>query len=420
MISNFIKLINNSGSIYHSVEFIKEYLEKKGYGELNINNKFEISQGGRYYIIKSGALLAFRVDSVEEGFKIIASHLDSPALKIKSNPDIVANGYNQLNVEVYGGPILNTWYDKPLSIAGTVIYSDAGETKQTLVDFKRPICVIPNLAIHMNREINSGVKIDKQKHLLPITGINQEGIDHQDFLSLLANELKTDKENILSYDLNLYCTTEPSLFGLNEEFILSPKLDNLSMAMASIEALIESKIGKGIQVALCLDAEEVGSKTFNGGDSNFTNHLLERIGLALGMDREAYLRMLEQSFCISADLAHSIHPNHSDKADLTNRPVMNKGLVIKKSSNKKYATDPLTEARIINLAKKQNLPYQIFFNNSNETGGSTIGPLLSSNLSIKTIDIGNPILGMHSERETGGVIDYQNIIKLFTEFYGEK
>ena len=222
MISNFIKLINNSGSIYHSVEFIKEYLEKKGYVELNINNKFEISQGGRYYIIKSGALLAFRVDSVEEGFKIIASHLDSPALKIKSNPDIVANGYNQLNVEVYGGPILNTWYDKPLSIAGTVIYSDAGETKQTLVDFKRPICVIPNLAIHMNREINSGVKIDKQKHLLPITGINQEGIDHQDFLSLLANELKTDKENILSYDLNLYCTTEPSLFGLNEEFILSP------------------------------------------------------------------------------------------------------------------------------------------------------------------------------------------------------
>lgn len=419
MIKNFMNLINHSSSIYHSVDFISNYLEKHDYKELKIEDEFKLSKGGKYFVKKSGAIIAFRVDSLNSGFNIVASHLDSPSLMIKTSPEIISNGYKQLNLEVYGGPILNTWYDKPLSVAGKVFYNEKGQIRESLLDLKRPICTIPNLAIHMNRDINSGVKIDKQKHILPVLGLSDEKMDKDFFIQMIGKELGIAAEDILSYDLNLYNPSSPVIFGMEENLILSPKLDNLSMAMASIEGIVQSEIGQGIQVALCLDAEEVGSRTLNGGDSNFTRFILERIGLALGLSRENYLQMLEKSFCISADLAHSIHPNHPEKADPTNRPLINGGFVIKKSSNKRYATEAETEARIIQLAKNQDLPYQIFFNNSNEVGGSTIGPMLSSSLSIKTIDLGNPILGMHSERETGGVTDYNNIIKLFAGFYGE-
>lgn len=419
MINNFLNLVKQSSSSYHSTNFIQNYLEQNNFIELSLEEKFNISKGERYYIKKQNALIAFKVNSNVDKFKLIVSHLDSPGLKLKSNPDIISNGYHQLNVEVYGGPILNTWYDKPLSIAGLVTYLEGDVIQEILIDFEKPICIIPNLAIHMNREINSGVKIDKQKHLLPILSVSDEPLTKDFFMQLLSEKINIDQEHILSFDLELYNTTPPTLLGIKDEFILSPKLDNLSMALASIEGLIHSRSENGISMSVCLDAEEVGSRTLNGGDSSFVGNILERILLSLNFEREFFLRSIEKSYCISADLAHSVHPNFPDKMDLTNKPVINKGFVIKKSHNKKYATEARLEAKIINLAKKSNLPYQMFFNNSNEAGGSTIGPLLSSNLSIQTIDIGNPILGMHSERETGGVMDYSNIIQLFTNYFGE-
>lgn len=419
MIQNFVRLIENGASTHHNVQFLVEYLERHGFHRLFPSQPWEITPGGCYYVQKDGALIAFRVNQGFEAFKIIASHLDSPGLKIKSNPDHFAHGFHQLNVEVYGGPILSSWFDKPLSIAGVVTYASDNQIRKVLYDAKRPLCIIPSLAIHMNREVNNGVAIDKQKQLLPIFSM-QEGSEKTTLIQFISEDLGIDQERIISYDLDLYHISPPTMVGMEQEWILSPRLDNMSMALGSVEGLVSTTQGSGINVVACLDAEEVGSRTFNGGDSSFLQNTLERIGLALGKDRAEYLRILECSSCISADLAHSIHPNYAEKMDITNKPLINKGFVIKKSHNKKYATEAILEAQIIALANKLQLPYQQFFNHSNEIGGSTIGPMISSSLGIRTIDIGNPILGMHSERETGGVKDYHQIIRLFAGYFGKE
>lgn len=419
MIERLLSFIQNSKSVFHTSEELGAYLEKNKFQKIDLLQEFKIKKGGKYFITKNGATIAFKVDGIED-FKIVVSHTDSPTIKIKSNPDIKSNGYNLLNVEVYGGPILNTWFDKPLSIAGIVHYLKNGKVNQKIVDFKRPVCTIPNLAIHMNREINQGVAIDKQKDLKPVISVNNEPIENKKFLGILADEIGINKEDILSYELNLYNTQAPVKFGLNEDFIQSPRLDNLSMAFASVEGLLKSKKGRGISLVACLDNEEIGSETFTGGSSDFLPNILERISLAFGKSREEFLIMLEKSFVISADLAHSVHPNYAEKSDLTNKPIINGGFVIKNSSNKRYATDSETQAHIMNIAKKNNISYQLFFNNSNVVGGSSLGPIISARLGVKTIDIGNPIFAMHSERETGGVHDYIGIVKLFEKFFGDK
>ncbi|MDO4710517.1 MAG: M18 family aminopeptidase [Peptostreptococcaceae bacterium] len=419
MINNLLQFIEGSKSVYHAEQVLSEYLDKNKFKKLDLEKPFELKRSGKYYIAKDGAVVAFRIDDPNK-FKIVVSHTDSPTLKIKSNADIESNGYHLLNVEVYGGPILNTWFDKPLSIAGVVHCLQGNEVVEHVVDFGRAICTIPNLAIHMNREVNNGVAIDKQKDLKPLLYIDGQPIKGKKFVEILAEELGVKSEDILSYELNLYNVTPPVVFGLNDEFIQSARLDNLSMAISSIEGLVNSKKGSGISMAACLNSEEIGSQTMNGGDSGFLSNILERIVLNLGMSREDYLIALERSFVISADLAHAVHPNFADKADPTNRPRINGGFVIKNSSNKRYATDSKSEAYLVKLAKKNKIPYQIFFNHSNVVGGTSLGPIISANLPVRTIDIGNPILGMHSERETGGVEDYKGIIKLFSAFYGDK
>ena len=419
MIKRLLDFIEQSKSVYHVSEQFNRILSENKFVELDLDKPLSVKKGGKYFIRKGGATVAFRVDGLE-GFKMVVSHTDSPTLKIKSNPDIFSNGYHQLNVEVYGGPILNTWFDKPLSIAGVVQYEDGKKIVEQMVDLKRAVCTIPNLAIHMNREVNNGVAIDKQKDLKPILRIGEKEASSKSLAAILAQELNIEVENILSYELNLYNVQPPVVFGLEDEFIQAPRLDNLSMAFSSVEGLIAAKKGNGIAMAVCLDSEEIGSRTMNGGDSNFLANILERIAINLGLSREEYLILLEKSFIISADLAHSVHPNFSDKADLTNKPIINGGFVIKNSSNKRYATDSSTEAYLVNLAKKHKIPYQRFFNNSNEVGGSSLGPIVSSKLPVRTIDIGNPIFAMHSERETGGVSDYLSIIQLFSKFFGDK
>lgn len=417
MIKKLLNFIDNSKSVFHFVAEMEKYLKARGYKKLDIKEKFNLEIGGKYFLARGGALVVFRVDDIDNGFNIVVSHTDSPTIKVKSNPQIDVNGYSVLNTEVYGGPILNTWYDKPLSLAGIVQYTKDNKIVEELFDFERAICTIPNLAIHMNREVNNGIKIDKQKELKPIFNV---GENKKDFLKMLADKLNIDKKDILSYDLNMYNTHPSVIFGDENQFLNAPRLDNLSMAISSIEGLLECKNKSGINIAFCLDNEEIGSMTLNGGDSNFISNTLERISHSLNIDKEDYFILLEKSLILSADLAHAIHPNFIEKADLTNKPKINSGFVIKVNSNKRYATDSKGAAIVSKIAKDNNIDFQWFYNNSNEVGGSSLGPISSARTMINTVDIGNPILAMHSERETGGVNDYLSIIELFKNFYGEK
>ncbi len=418
MIQNLLRFIEEGKSVYHVTKDLSDYLQKNDFKHLSFEEPFRLEKGGKYFLRKNGAVIAFRVYDADS-FRIITSHTDSPSIKIKSYPDIRSAGYHQLNVEVYGGPILSTWFDKPLSIAGVVQYEKNGTVTEELFDFKKPICVIPNLAIHMNREVNNGVKVDKQKDLKPILSAIKEADEKSSLAQMLAEEIGIAEKDILSYELNLYNVQPPCLFGADDQFILAPRMDNLSMVMSSVESLIATENGKGIALCACLDHEEIGSKTIVGGDSAFLSNILERIAIGLGMDREQYMIALEKSFVISADLAHSVHPNFMEKADPTNQPIINKGFVIKHSSNMRYATNSGTEAYLIQLADKNKIPYQRFYNHSNEVGGTSLGPIVAAGLPIRTIDIGNPILAMHSERETGGVEDYESIIRLFGAFFGD-
>lgn len=419
MINKLLNFIDKSKSVFHFVDIMEKYLFENGYKKLDLKQKFNLKIGGKYFVSRGGAIVVFRVDDIENGFNIVVSHTDSPTLKIKSNPQIDANGYSVLNTEVYGGPIINTWYDKPLSIAGVLQCAQNGEVCTKLFDFEKAVCSIPNLAIHMNREVNNGVKIDKQKELRPIFNAGTE-LNKKEFLDMISKKSGVSKENILSYELNVYNTQPSVIFGEDDEFINAPRLDNLSMAISSIEGLLKNTKKSGINIAFCLDNEEIGSKTLNGGDSAFIPTILERVAESLKISKEEYFILLEKSLILSADLAHAIHPNFVEKADITNRPKINSGFVIKVNGNKRYATDSKGAARVAFIAKSNNIPYQWFYNNSNEVGGSSLGPISSSMAGINTVDIGNPILAMHSEREMGGVKDYLGIIELFKNFYGEK
>lgn len=410
--------LDNAKSIYHVVDFAKQYLLKNEFEELDFSQKFNLKEGGKYFIIKKGAIFAFRIDSLLGGY-IIGSHTDSPSISIKSNPKIEDNGYIKLNTEIYGGPILSTWFDRPLSIAGCVHVKTENvlQPEQKLIDFENPVCIIPNLAIHMNREVNNGFAINKQNHMLPICSFEGEDVSNDYILNEIAQKLNIGQDNILSYDLNLYDTQKASLVGINQDMISSKKIDNVAFLQSSLKALVESNEGNGIKIVAGFDAEEVGSASQNGADSDILSNLIERILLSFGQDREAYLTFLENSFMISADMAHAMHPNFKEKADITNKPKMNKGIAIKQSINKRYTSDSKGSSIIMALCKKADINYQIFVNRSDEVGGSTIGPISSTHLPIDSADIGNPMLAMHSIRELCGLRDHEDATRLFKIFF---
>ncbi|WP_028829637.1 M18 family aminopeptidase [Proteocatella sphenisci] len=418
-IKDLFKFLDNAKSIYHVAQYSKNYLLENSFEEIDLNKKLDLKTGGRYFFCKKGSIFAFRIDSIDDGFKIIGSHTDSPSISIKNNAVINQDDYIKLNTEIYGGPILATWFDRPLSLAGCVHVKTGNpmEPEMRLLDFEKDVCIIPNLAIHMNREVNNGVKIDKQIHMLPIMGLSGQEVDKESLLSSIAANLKIEKDQILSYDLNLYDTQKASLVGINEEMISSKKIDNISMLQASLKALVESKTGKGIKIVAGFDGEEIGSSTQNGADSDILSNIGERILLSFGRGREDFLQSIEKSFIISADMAHSVHPNFSEKSDLTNKPKMNKGITIKQSANKKYTSDSKGTGVIISLCKDIDIDYQIFANRSDQAGGSTIGPISSTHFPIDSVDIGNPMLSMHSIRELAGTKDHFDIIKLFKHFY---
>ena len=422
---DLIDFLYTSPTAYHSVKTVKERLDSNGFSEVKESDKWNLQKDGKYYIIKNdSALIAFTVGNgelEEDGFKLIGAHTDSPGFRIKANPEIVAEGkYLKLNTEVYGGPLLYTWFDRPLGIAGKVSLKGKSPLKPEvkLVNINNPLLIIPSVAIHMNRSVNEGFAVNKQKDTLPLLALINEKFEKNNYLvNAIAKELNVDAESILGFDLGLYEIEKGSLTGINEEFISAGRLDDMWMVYAGIKALIDSKSNKATKVMVCMDNEEIGSLTPQGANSALLLNILERIALALGKDREELHRALANSIMISADLAHAVHPNAEEKHDPTNRPVLGNGPVLKTAASGSYSTDSYNAAIFEGLCSAAKVPYQKFFNRSDVRGGTTIGPITSSLLTIPVMDMGAPLLSMHSIRELATVIDNVYSVKLFTEFF---
>lgn len=420
-----IDFIHNSASPFHAVDTMAGQLEKAGFKALNLSDEWRLTKGGKYYLSRNGsALFAFIIGSGEpevEGFKILAAHSDSPTFRIKPDPEIDSdNHFVRLNTEVYGGPILMTWLDRPLSIAGRVSLRSNQPLwpDNRLVNFNRPLLIIPSLAIHLNRTVNEGIELNRQKEMLPILGLAKgKNVGHGMLKRMLAKELGVADEDILDYDLSLNEYNRGCIMGYENEFISAPKLDNLAMAHAALKGLLGSKPGKSTQMVAIFDNEEVGSLTKQGADSPLLRNLFERILLQLGLSGEKIQRTIYQSFMISADMAHSVHPSHTEKYDPVLHPLINRGPVIKITANQKYTSDADSIAVFVQICEKAGVPYQKFVNHSDIAGGSTLGNISSGHLDIRTVDVGNPMLAMHSVRELAGVDDHDYIIKAFSTFF---
>ena len=424
-VENMLDFIYESPTQFNAVAVSAEILEKNGFEKLNPKENWKLEVGKKYYTTKnSSALVAFKVNSDEiekEGFRIIGSHTDSPGFRIKPNAEMESCGaYLKLNTEGYGGMILSTWLDRPLAMAGRVFLRGENPFKpvERIVNISKPVCIIPNLAIHMNRSINDGYKYNKQTDMLPLVGLINEQLEKENYMiKLLASELDVEVEEIIDFDIFLYEYEKGCFTGANEEFISTGRLDNLSMYYSSVEALLDSDSKSGISIAVGFDNEEVGSSTKQGADSNMLLNILERICISLGKDRQQFFEAIENSFIISSDLAHAVHPNVNGMADPTNRPVMGKGPVIKVHAGQAYTSDGHSISVYKEICRECGVEYQEFVNKSDQRGGSTIGPISSTHIDIPSVDIGAPILSMHSIRELGCSEDFYNTYKTFVKFY---
>ena len=418
-----VDFLYDSPSACHGVKATQKILNENGFIEIKETDKWDLQPKGKYYVIKNdSALIAFEIgtgDIEETGLRLIGAHTDVPGFRIKPNPQMISEGkYVKLNTEVYGGPILHTWFDRPLSIAGKVSLKGASPLKPEtrLVNINKPLLIIPSLAIHMNREVNEGFKINRQVDTLPLLGLINDKLEKEDYLmNILAEELQVKKEDILNFELGLYEYEKGMLIGMNEELISSGRFDDLWMVYAGIKALVDSKENVATKVMICIDNEEIGSLTAEGANSTLLNNILERIALGLGKDREGYYRALANSIMISADLAHAVHPNLGDKHDPTNRPVLEGGPVLKIAASGSYSTDSFNGAVFAGICEAAGVPFQKFVNRSDVRGGTTIGPVTAANLTIPVIDMGAPVLGMHSIRELASVKDNYYTVKAFTE-----
>lgn len=420
-----VDFLYDSPTAFHAVKNAKELLNEAGFQELKECDKWELEKGGKYYVAKnSSALTAFIVGTgeiEEQGFKIVGAHTDSPGFRVKPNPEMIVEGnYVRLNTESYGGPILNTWMDRPLAIAGRVMLKseDIFNPVTRLVNINKPILIIPNIAIHMQRDLNKGMELNKQKDMLPLLGLVNDELEKGNYLiKAIAKELRVEASEIIDFDLFLYEYEKGLIMGLNKEFISASRLDDLQMVHAGIEALKKAKASKATSVMVCFDNEEIGSSTKQGADSQMLSNVLERIVLSLGKGRDEFLRSLAKSFMISADNAHAVHPSAPEKHDPTNRPMINKGTVIKVNADQSYTTDSHSDAIFERLCEKAQVPVQKFVNRSDVRGGSTIGPISSTHLDIASVDIGNPTFAMHSIRELAGVKDHMDVYKIFLELF---
>ena len=420
-----LEFLHESQTAFNAVEVMKKELLSEGYQELDGDVKWSLMEGDKAFYTKNGSsLFMVRIgsDPLVKGFRMVGAHTDSPGFRIKPGAEMVNDGFLRLNTETYGGPILSTWFDRPLTLAGRVVLKGDSPLKPRMetVNFRRPMLIIPSVAIHFNRNVNEGVAIDKQKHVLPVMSMAGKDFAKENLIrDLVAEEMNVAPEEILDYDLFLCEAEKGIVMGLSHEFISSKRQDNLNSVHGAMEALKAAEVGSGIRVAAFFDNEECGSRSKQGADSVLLANLLERVYYSLGGDREGFLRSLESSFMISADLAHSVHPNYADMHDPVNRPLLNKGPVIKLSANQKYTTDGDSAAAFSEICRKAEVPFQTFVNRSDLAGGSTIGPAAASHLPVRSVDIGTPLLGMHSVRELGGVDDHLYLVKALKVFFEE-
>lgn len=433
MIKRLLSFLDASPVNFLAVKNIADTLTANGFRRVDPSQPLgEVKSGDRFFVTKNdSSVFAFRIGNkpiADAGFHMICAHCDSPTFRIKPNAEMLTEGgIVKLNTEVYGGPIMSTWFDRPLTLAGRVIVrsEDVMQPQTLLLHIKRPLLQISNLAIHFNRQVNDGVALSKQKDVLPLLGQITSQLEAGNLLrNVILEELNSNAagrelcaKDILDFDLYLADATPACTFGVHNEFISSGRLDDLSMCYAGLEALIASDTTDTTQVLALFDNEETGSQTKQGAGSPFLSFMLKRIALAQSNTEEAYYQAVERAFMISADNAHAWHPNYPEKYDPTNHPMLGGGPVIKFNAAQKYASDAVSAAVFAGLCEKAGVPCQRFVNHSDVAGGSTLGNILASSIPLRGVDMGNAILAMHSCRETGSVADHVYCVKVFTEFY---
>lgn len=427
-----LAFINESPTCFHAVDNIRKILEEQGFEERRETEDWLLEAGKGYFVVRNdSSVIAFRIPLksedtfVEEnpdirGFHIVTTHGDSPSFKVKEAPETVSEGhYVRLNTEKYGGMILSAWLDRALSVAGRLAIRGKSGTETRLVNIDKDLLVIPNVAIHMNRDMNKGVEYNPQVDLLPLFADCGDGKKKNALMKRVAKAAEVKAEEILAHDLFLYVREKGRLFGDDNEFVLSPRLDDLQCVYSSVKAFLAAEPAKYVNVCAVFDNEEVGSGTRQGADSTFLEDVLWRIGESLKLTRSDYLRLVAGSFLISADNAHAVHPNHPEKADPTNRPYLNGGIVIKYHGSQKYTTDAVSAAKMKELCERAGVPFQTYANRSDIPGGSTLGNISTTHVSVASVDIGLPQLAMHSAVETAGVRDTLYAVKALTAFYEE-
>ena len=432
MIKRLLSFLDASPVNFLAVKNLTEELQQHGYRRIDTTEALgTVKAGDKFFVTKNdSSIYAFQIGRkplAETGFHMICAHCDSPTFRIKPHAEIdCEGGIVKLNTEVYGGPIMSTWFDRPLTLAGRVIVKSKDVMTPTtlLLHVKRPLLQISNLAIHFNRQVNDGVKLSRQKDVLPILGIINDELEKGNLLmNIILEELNKQqtvaRKDILDFDLYLADATPACTFGAHNELISSGRLDDLSMCFAGLEALLASQPTDTTQVLAIFDNEETGSQTKQGAGSPFLSYMLKRIALAQGGTEEAYYQAVERAFMISADNAHAWHPNYSEKYDPTNHPMLGGGPVIKFNAAQKYASDAYSASVFAGLCKKAGVPCQRFVNHSDVAGGSTLGNILASSIPLRGVDMGNAILAMHSCRETGSTADHEFCVKVFTQFYQE-
>lgn len=402
-----LSFIQSSSSMFHSVKTIREYLDLAGFTYLPEGKAWDVKKGGSYYTIRNhSSIIAFKVGSLLDDyhFQMSAAHSDSPTYKVKSVPELEGpNEYLRLDVESYGGMIDSTWLDRPLTLAGRVLVQEGNKVESRLLYIDKDLLLIPNVAIHFNRSVNDGYKFNRQVDLCPMFSCGE--LKKGAFDQMIADELGVQVDQILGKDLFLVNRDRPCVWGYKDEFVSSPKLDDLQCAFVSLKGFLEGNNEHAVNVYCCFDNEEVGSNTKQGAMSTFLYDVLQRINNGLGFGADEYYQAVARSFLVSCDNAHAVHPNHPEKTDAVNHCLLNGGVVIKESANQKYTTDAFSRAVFTAICKKAGVPVQVFANRSDMQGGSTLGNLSNTQVSVHAVDIGLPQLAMHSSYETAGVKD---------------
>lgn len=420
---DLMDFLDNSPTAGWAAKTAEQMLENKGFKKMDEKNSWKFSPGEQFYVNRGGTAIAAGIigkkDLQKSGFNIIGSHTDSPGFRLKSNSVYEKENYIQLGIEIYGGPLLASWTDRELSLAGKIVIEKDGELVPKMWKSGKNLLRIAQLPIHMNRKVNDeGLKLQKEKHLPPILGLTGEKeFTKEDLTEMIAEDMGVDKELIKEYDLELYDTKKASFLGIKDEFLASGRIDNLMMSYCAIEALANiDNIPEKTSVVVLFDNEEIGSNTMNGGGSPFLLNFLERIAISQGLDREDLLLTLANSFVLSADGAHAVHPNYPDEYEERHKVELNKGPVIKLNAMQKYASNPVNTAYFKNLCEKLDIPHQIYIHRTDKPCGSTIGPITATRTGIRTMDVGPAMLSMHSVREMAGVADAWYMIQVMNEF----